>query len=162
MADPDFLVGLEQLSRFGFTYDLLIYWHQMDEAVTMIEDLPDLKIVLDHIGKPDIKDGRILKWSKGIKKLAKMPNVYCKISGLVTEAHWQYWHPEDLLPYLDIVFEYFGPQRCMYGSDWPVSTLAATYQEWFEFLVNYLSKFSADIQQAVLAGNCRDFYNLPQ
>lgn len=162
MSDPDFQAGLEQLSRFGFTYDLLIYWHQMDEAIAMIEDLPDLKIVLDHIGKPDIRDGRILKWSKGLKKLAEMPNVCCKISGLVTEAHWQYWQPEDFLPYLDLVFEYFGPQRCMFGSDWPVSTLASTYQDWFEFLINYLNKFSPGMQQAVLADNCRSFYNLPK
>lgn len=160
MIDPDFLFGLEQLAANGYTYDLLIYWHQMEEAIEMISQLPELPVVLDHIGKPDIRDARILKWRKGITRLAEMPNVYCKISGMVTEAHWQYWTPQDLLPYLDLTFQVFGTNRCMFGSDWPVCTLASTYQHWFEVISKYLQKFSLEEQQAIFAGNCKQFYRI--
>ncbi|NND32214.1 MAG: amidohydrolase family protein [Saprospiraceae bacterium] len=160
MADPHFIAGLEQLSRFNFTYDLLIYWHQLEAAIELASELPDLHIVLDHIAKPDIRDGRILKWSRGIRKLADMPNVYCKISGMVTEAHWQYWKPDDFTPYLNLVFETFGPDRCMFGSDWPVCTLAATYQDWFEYVSEFISVFDAKQQENIMGGNCRRFYKL--
>jgi L-fuconolactonase len=160
MTDSDFIYGLDQLARAGYTYDLLIYWHQMEEAIEMVSQLPDLRIVLDHIGKPDIRDGRILKWAKGIARLAEKPNVWCKISGMVTEAHWQYWKPEDLIPYLDLTFQLFGPGRCLFGSDWPVCTLASTYQDWLQLVTGYLHKFSESEQQAVLSGNCERFYQL--
>ena len=161
MADPDFIAGLDQLDKFGLTYDLLIYWHQLDAAIRLVSELPQLPIVLDHIAKPDIKDGRILKWAKDIQKLGALPNIYCKISGMVTEAHWLYWKPDDLTPYLDVVFEAFGPERCMFGSDWPVCTLAGTYQEWFEYMCMYLQQFDKEQQEAVFSGNCHRFYNLP-
>jgi L-fuconolactonase len=160
MMDPDFIFGLEQLAVNGYTYDLLIYWHQMEEAIEMISQLPELQVVLDHIGKPDIRDARILKWRKGITRLAEMPNVYCKISGMLTEAHWQYWKPHDLVPYLDLTFQVFGTNRCMFGSDWPVCTLASTYQDWFEVISRYMQKFSVEEQEAIFSGNCKRFYRL--
>ena len=160
MEDPDFIFGLDQLAGLGYTYDLLIYWHQLDAAIELVRQLPDLSIVLDHIGKPDIRDGRILKWSKGLARLAECPNVFCKISGLATEAHWQYWKPDDLLPYLDLTFQLFGPERCMFGSDWPVSTLATTYEDWLDLALNYFKKFSPAEQTAILSDNCRRFYGI--
>ncbi|MCB0664818.1 MAG: amidohydrolase family protein [Saprospiraceae bacterium] len=159
-TDPDFLYGVDQLAAHGYTYDLLIYWHQLDDAIEFSRNFPDLPIVLDHIGKPDIRDGRILKWSKGIRMLAEMPNVYCKISGMVTEAHWLYWQPEDLPPYLDLTFEYFGPERCMYGSDWPVCTLASTYEHWFEVINGYMDQFSENDRESFYHLNCQRFYRL--
>ncbi len=121
MLDKKFIRGVRQLAETGHTYDLLIYWHQMGELVQMVDRLdPDQPLVLDHLGKPNILDGRILKWKDHIKALVARPNTYCKISGMVTEAHWQYWTYEDLKPYIDIVFAAFGVDRCMFGSDWPV------------------------------------------
>jgi L-fuconolactonase len=160
MSDPDFIFGLDQLAGFGYTYDLLIYWHQLDAAIELVSQLPDLSIVLDHIGKPDIRDGRILKWSKGLARLAESPNVFCKISGMVTEAHWQYWKPDDLVPYLDLTIQLFGPERCMFGSDWPVSTLATTYEDWLDLTLRYFEKFSLAEQAGILSGNCKRFYGI--
>lgn len=160
MADPDFIYGIDQLAAYGFTYDLLIYWHQMDAAIEFCSLFPDLPIVLDHIGKPDIRDGRILKWQRGLKRLAEMPNIYCKVSGMVTEAHWQYWQEEDMPPYLDITFDSFGTERCMYGSDWPVCTLASTYERWYEVISAYTQQFNSNETEAFYSSNCQQFYGL--
>ncbi|MCB0689155.1 MAG: amidohydrolase family protein [Saprospiraceae bacterium] len=158
MADTDFLYGIDQLAGLNFTYDLLIYWHQLEAAIDFVAQFPDLPIVLDHVGKPDIKDGRILKWSKGMAQLAEMPNVYCKVSGMVTEAHWLYWQEEDFLPYFDQTFELFGVDRCMFGSDWPVCTLASTYEQWFSTVQTYMARFSDSEQKAFFNTNCHRFY----
>lgn len=162
IKDTDFLFGVDQLASLGYTYDLLIYWHQMEAAVEFASHFPELPIVLDHIGKPDIRDGRILKWSRGMRALADMPNIYCKVSGLVTEAHWLYWQPEDLPPYLDLAFEYFGTERCMYGSDWPVCTLASTYERWFEIINTYTTQFNDDETASFYYKNCQRFYRIGQ
>ncbi len=160
MLEPTFIEGVSKLSKYGFTYDLLIYWHQFESAIEMVQQLPEVRIVLDHIGKPDIKDGRILKWAKGISRLAEMPNVFCKISGLATEAHWQYWKNSDFDAYLELTFQLFGPARCMYGSDWPVCTLATSYGEWIDYVRLYISKYSEAEQKAIMGGNCLQFYGL--
>lgn len=160
MLDPDFITGIRSITSFGYTYDLLIYWHQLDEAIVMVEQLPETKIVIDHLAKPDVRDGRILKWSKGMKALGSMPNVYCKISGVVTEAHWQYWQVDEFGAYLDIVFEEFGPERCMFGSDWPVMTLASTYHDWVQYVRQYIARFNDKEQANIMGQNCLNFYNL--
>jgi len=161
MLDEDFIEGLHCLAETDYTYDLLIYWYQLEEAIEMIKSVPaHLNIVLDHIAKPNIRDGRILKWEKGMEILAGFPNVYCKVSGLVTEAHWQYWKTDDLDVYLERSIGLFGIDRCMFGSDWPVCTLAATYQEWVEYLEILQNKFSAEELAGFWGENCARFYKL--
>ncbi len=127
MDDPALRRGVARLGRHGLTYDLLIFERQLDEAVRFCAALPDQRIVLDHVGKPRIRDGEFDAWSRGMGELAAMEHVACKVSGMVTEADWGAWTPGDLRPYVERVLEAFGPDRLMLGSDWPVCTLAADY-----------------------------------
>jgi len=127
LLQHDFLRGLRQLQPYGYTYDLLVYPRQLPAAVELAARLPEQAFVLDHAGKPEIRSGHRGGWKQHIRELAAHPNVYCKLSGLVTEADWNNWTPEQCKPYLDCVFEAFGPSRLMFGSDWPVCLLAASY-----------------------------------
>ncbi|MES2454339.1 MAG: amidohydrolase family protein [Bacteroidota bacterium] len=160
MLKPAFLNGISKLKGFGFTYDILIFPDQLKYAAELVSLFPDQPFVLDHIAKPDIK-GQILEgWEKDIRDLAKVDNVYCKVSGLVTEADWANWKPEDFKPYLDVIFEAFGPERVMYGSDWPVCLLAGSYAQVKELVNQYVSKFSDEEQDLFWGGNAIRFYNL--
>lgn len=160
MLDPTFVEGVKTILEYNFRYDVLIYWHQMEEAIEMIRTLPEKPMVLDHIAKPNIQDGRILKWKNAMKELAAFEHVYCKISGMITEAHWQYWTENDLRPYIDVAMETFGPDRCMFGSDWPVCTLAGSYGQVISSLRSYLGTFSKSEQSKIMGQNCLDFYGL--
>lgn len=160
MTDPIFIEGVKTILENNFRYDVLIYWHQMEEAIEMIRALPDEPMVLDHIAKPNIQDGRILKWKNSMKELAAFEHLHCKISGMITEAHWQYWTENDLRPYIDVAMEAFGPDRCMFGSDWPVCTLAGSYGQVISSLRSYLSTFSKSEQSKIMGQNCLDFYGL--
>lgn len=160
MTDPTFLEGVTTILEQDYRYDVLIYWHQMEEAIEMIRALPEKLMVLDHIAKPNIQDGRILKWKKSMKELAEFEHLYCKISGMITEAHWQYWTENDLRPYIDVAMETFGPDRCMFGSDWPVCTLAGSYGQVISTLRSYLSSFTKSEQSRIMGQNCLDFYGL--
>jgi L-fuconolactonase len=160
LSDSKFLAGVKKLSSFGFTYDLLIYHHQLKEALPFVQQLGEVKIVIDHIAKPSIKTGEKTHWELNMAALATFQNVYCKISGMVTEAHWNTWKQEDFDPYLDEVFEVFGPNRVMYGSDWPVCLVAATYESQFSIILNYLSRLSSAEKRLVLGENAERFYNL--
>jgi L-fuconolactonase len=125
-----------------------------------VERFHDQPFILDHISKPLIKDKQIEPWASDIRRLAAMPNVACKVSGMVTEADWKNWKPADFTPYLDIVFECFGTKRLMVGSDWPVCTLAGEYSSVMKIAGDYISKLSRDEQDAVWSGNARRWYGV--
>lgn len=160
LLQPDFIKGVEQLVAFGFTYDILVYPTQLAASYTFAKQLPNVKVVLDHIAKPYIRKGEIETWARDIKKLAELPNVSCKISGMVTEADWYSWQNADFEPYLDTVFEAFGSDRLMFGSDWPVCLVAAEYGAMKDVLGNYVTKLSKDEQKKVWGENAVKFYSL--
>ncbi len=160
MLQESFINGLKALTKNNYTYDLLIYHHQIKESLSLVKKLESLYIVVDHIAKPDIKNSNITEWYKDIKALAKYPNVYCKISGIVTEADWKKWNAEDLNPYLDIVFEAFGTNRIMFGSDWPVCLVASSYERWLSTIKNYCQNLSTSEQEKIFSTNCESFYTL--
>lgn len=160
MLKPDFLNGIGKLRPLGYTYDILIFPDQLNYATEFAAKFPDQPFVLDHIAKPYIKNGTIEEWKKDITALAAHENVYCKVSGMVTEADWKQWKAEDFNPYLDVVFEAFGVERLMYGSDWPVCLVAASYQEMLGVTEQYVSKLSAHEQAMFWGGNATKFYNL--
>ena len=160
LLQPDFIKGVGQLVAFDFTYDILVYPTQLTASYTFAKQLPKVKFVLDHIAKPYIKKGEMDTWAKDIKKLAELPNVYCKVSGMVTEADWYSWQNADFVPYLDTVLEAFGTDRLMFGSDWPVCLVAAEYSAMKDVLANYLSKLSKNEQNKVWGENAVKFYAL--
>jgi len=160
MLRPNFKRGIGKLREFGYTYDILIFPDQLAYTIEFVKAFPDQPFVLDHIAKPYIKDKKIENWKKDIETLAAFENVYCKVSGMVTEAHWKDWTKEDFLPYLDVISESFGATRLMYGSDWPVCLVAASYQQVFELANNYFSTFSSHEQELIFGNNAIRFYNL--
>jgi L-fuconolactonase len=160
MLRPAFRKGITALESCDFTYDILIYHHQLDQANQLVKFFPNQKFVLDHIAKPNIKDGEINEWKINIKKLAFHENVFCKVSGMVTEADWNNWKQDDFNNYLDVVFSSFGTDRIMYGSDWPVCLLAAKYDEQLSIVKNYISKLNQNEQAKVLGLNAQSFYQL--
>ncbi len=160
MMQPKFIQGLQKLPAHHYTYDLLIYAHQLKEANELIKQLNELPIVIDHVAKPNIKNGEIEDWKKEITAIAKYPNVHCKISGMATEANWESWSMAGLQPYLDTVVEAFGTERIMFGSDWPVCLVATSYSKWLKGVQNYFNTFSSAEQEAIFAGNAIKFYKL--
>ncbi|MGN7887881.1 amidohydrolase family protein [Dyadobacter sp. 22481] len=160
LLQPEFIKGVGQLVAFDFTYDILIYQNQLKEAYNFAVRLPNVHFVLDHIAKPLIKAQELQPWAEDIRRLAELPNVHCKVSGMVTEANWQHWGKADFRPYLDVVFEAFGTERIMYGSDWPVCLVAGEYEGAKGILTDYLSMFSDDEVRDVMGNNARRFYNL--
>jgi len=155
-----FVNGIRLLKNFDFTYDILIYPNQLREAIQFVNKFPNQKFILDHCAKPCIRDQKINEWKIEIKEIAKNENVYCKVSGLVTEAKWNEWKTEDLYPYLDVVFESFGTDRILFGSDWPVMLLSSTYNKWKNLLEKYMLQFSDEEKQKVFDTNAIKFYNL--
>lgn len=160
LLHPGFIKGVRMLQRFGFTYDLLIYHHQLDEALTFLKQVPDTAIVIDHLAKPPIASGDVNVWATRMKKAAQFPNVYCKVSGMVTEGRWPGWTYDHFVPYLDVVLEAFGVERLMYGSDWPVCLVAASYDAQFSIVKQYINRLSPAEKDGILGGNAKRFYNL--
>jgi L-fuconolactonase len=160
LSDPAFARGVKSLAEHHYSYDLLLYHHQLPEALTFLSKTEDVKIVIDHIAKPSIKTKEIDKWKAGIKAAASFQNVFCKISGMVTEAKWKEWEGEEFTPYLDCVFEAFGTDRLMYGSDWPVCLVAATYDRQLSIVEKYVLELSANEQEKIFGKNAQSFYNL--
>lgn len=160
MLRPAFKHGIAALHPFGFTYDILIFPDQLEYSKTFINAFPYQPFVIDHIAKPYIRDKKIDDWKKDITALAQFTNVSCKVSGMVTEANWKNWKKEDFKPYLDVVVEAFGMKRLMFGSDWPVCLVAASYAEVVKLVREYFSSFSKDEQDDVFGGNAMRFYNL--
>jgi len=160
MLREDFLRGISCLARNNFTYDILIYARQLPAANELVRRFPLQKFVVDHLAKPSIKTGDIEQWSREIRRLARNPNVYCKVSGMVTEAEWKGWSEEDFRPYQDVIFEAFGSERLMFGSDWPVCLLAASYAQVKELVENYTRDLSAGEKANIFGLNAARFYGL--
>ncbi len=156
----EFRNGIEKLEKYGFTYDILIFPDQLKYVPAFVSAFPDQKFVIDHIAKPDIKNKKITDWAKDIRAVAEHKNVWCKVSGMVTEADWKNWTTDDFTPYLDVVFEAFGPQRVMFGSDWPVCQVAAPYGDMAGIVKKYTSTLSANEQALFWGGNAAYFYNI--
>jgi L-fuconolactonase len=156
----EFLRGIAALEECDLTYDILIYPLHLPVAAEFVKHFPRQRFVLDHLAKPLIKSGSLQPWRRGIRELARHPNVLCKLSGLVTEADWKNWKPSDIKPYLDTAFECFGPERLMIGSDWPVCTVAASYSQVMNLVIEYLSQYPDAVRDAVLGGNAANFWKL--
>jgi len=160
LLQPDFLRGIAALEEFDLAYDILIYTKHLPVAAEFVKRFPRQRFVLDHLAKPPIKSGALEPWTRDIRVLAGFPNVYCKVSGMVTEADWRAQKPADMRPYLDVVFDCFGASRLMIGSDWPVCTVAGTYSRVMDLVKNYVGKRSAEEKDAVLGGNAAKFWKL--
>ncbi|MGC4104260.1 amidohydrolase family protein [Ferruginibacter sp.] len=160
MLQPAFLNGIAALKDFGFTYDILIFPHHLPAAIELVQQFPDQPFVIDHIAKPYIKAGLIDEWKKDMQQVAQYGNVYCKISGMVTEADYKLWKKADFTPYMDAVVEAFGTKRIMYGSDWPVCLVAASYSEMINIVQEYFDSFTTNEQEAIFGNNASAFYKL--
>ncbi|MEO5908831.1 MAG: amidohydrolase family protein [Ginsengibacter sp.] len=160
LKNKKFLNGIKALQDFNFTFDILIYENQLKEAIEFVNKFLNQKFIIDHCAKPSIKINRINEWQNLIIEMAKNKNVYCKVSGLITEAKWNCWNEKDLYPYLDVVFENFGTDRLLFASDWPVILLSGSYTNWKKLLENYMNNFSKKEKQMVFGENAIKFYNL--
>jgi L-fuconolactonase len=166
-AEPDgflaraaFKRGIATLERYGLAYDILVYAHQLREVIHFAAGFPDQRFVLDHLGKPDIRGGAFDGWRRDLDRLAALPNVWAKLSGLVTEADWRRWTRVELHRYVNAAFDAFGADRLMIGSDWPVCTVAGTYKDVMDVVTTALADRSASEQNAVLGGTAAKFWNL--
>ena len=160
MLGGNFLRGLAALKQYDLRYDLLLYPRHIPVAIQVVKRFPEQPFVLDHIAKPFIKDGTLQPWASDIRELASHDNVWCKVSGMVTEAAWVAWTPDDFRPYLDVVFDCFGVERLMFGSDWPVCTLAGSYSQVVGIVEGYIAALSAAEQAKVMGGVAAEFYQL--
>lgn len=154
----DFQEGVRLLAEFGFSFDLCLKHHQLGETLELVAACPKVSFVLDHIAKPDIRQGLRQPWEGEIAALAKFPNVSCKISGMITEADWQHWTSADLRPYLDHVLECFGEDRLLFGGDWPVLNLAGAYQRWFQEVQQWTSDWPNSAAGKFYRENARRIY----
>ena len=160
MLRDDFLRGLSCLQRFDLSYDLLLYPRHLPMARELVERFPKQRFIVDHLAKPPIQEGRLSPWDEDLRRLAAHENVYCKISGMVTEADWFRWKPSDFTAYVDVALEAFGTKRLVFGSDWPVCTVAASYTEVLELARETLKNLSESEQEDIFGGNARRFYKL--
>ena len=158
LALPAFRTGVAELERTGLVYEILVYARQLPDAVAFARALPRQRFVLDHLGKPDIRGGGFDRWRRHVDELAALPNVVCKLSGLVTEADWRAWTPGQLRPYLDAALESFGPSRLMIGTDWPVCTVAASYQTVVGLVLEAIAEYSETERLRILEGTARSVY----
>jgi L-fuconolactonase len=147
------------LPSFGFSFDICVHPQQLPACRRMAESCPEVRFVLDHVGKPPIRSGALDAWRADVRALAKLPNVWCKLSGLCTEAD-PAWRVEHLVPCLVFALECFGPDRCLFGSDWPVAAIAVEYVAWVGIVTSALSGLRSDQRQAVLGENGSAFYRL--
>lgn len=161
LLNDKFIKGIKILGQYKFTYDILIYENQLPAAIKFIDHFSDQTFILDHVGKPDIKKGLSQSWEKGIKSISSYPNLYCKLSGLVTEADWNNWTTATFKEYLDIIVESFGTHRIMYGSDWPVCLLATNrYENTLNIFTEYFSEYSDEEKSMIFGGNAKNCYQL--
>lgn len=160
MLRPEFLRGIELLGKYDLCYDILIFPHQLGAALELVKKFPNQKFVIDHIAKPYIKDGFFEGWAVMMREIAKHQNVYCKISGMITEAGYKTWTTEQVHPYMKLVLESFGAGRVMYGSDWPVCLVAGNYSMVKALVTDFITDLSQEQQNAIMGGNAAKFYNL--
>lgn len=165
-ADPEFILGKEfnagvkLLKDSNLIYEILIFERQLPNTIRFVDQHPNQVFVLDHIAKPVISENKIKEWNKNIRELAKRENVYCKISGMVTEAIYSEWTVKQLQPYFDVVLEAFGPERLMFGSDWPVCLVAVQYKNWLEIVKTQISGLTQNEQDLILHRNAVSVYHL--
>jgi L-fuconolactonase len=159
--EPQFVRGVQILADYGLSCDICIYHPQMRDTINLVRQCPDVSFILDHIGKPNIKGKEISPWREEISELATLPNVMCKVSGMVTEADHQRWQPEDLAPYVEHVLTVFGEDRVAFGGDWPVAFQASPYTRWVETLDSLTSSLSPAAKRKLWSENARRFYRLP-
>ena len=157
---PTFLNGIASLEKFGYTYDILVFPHQLGAVLEFVKRFPNQKFVIDHIAKPYIKDGYYDGWAVLMKEIAKQENVYCKLSGMITEADYKLWRPEQITPYMDLVLDAFGANRLLFGSDWPVCLVAGGYAEVKQLVTDFISELSLIEQAQIMGTNAIQFYNL--
>jgi L-fucono-1,5-lactonase len=160
MLRPEFLRGVATLEEFGLTYDILIYPRHLPVAAEFVQQFPQQRFVLDHLAKPFIKGREMEPWGSNLRRLAEFPNVWCKLSGLVTEADWQTWAAEQIAPYIDLALECFGAERLMIGSDWPVCTVAGSYSRTMNVVLDFLTGNSDAEREAILGGTAAKFWRL--
>lgn len=156
----DFNAGISALQKYGLVYDILIFERQLPYAVQFVDHHPDQIFVLDHIAKPRIKENLIEDWAGNIRELAKRPNVFCKVSGMVTEADFKSWTPEQLKPYWETVLAAFSPDRLMFGSDWPVCLVACNYKRWLDVVGEFAAPLSANEQASLFGQTAQRVYKL--
>jgi len=155
----DILRGIAAIGAAGFTYDILVYHHQLHDAIRLCERLPGQPFILNHCAKPALRSNTIEKWKTDIRELAQNPDAYCKASGLLTEDHWHNCNEKQLVKCLDTIFENFGTNRILFGSDWPVVLLAGDYARWKTIIKNYTTQFTAKEQENIFGGNAMRIYN---
>ena len=160
MLREDFSQGIKALEAFGLTYDILIFERHLTQTIRFVDRHPCQIFVLDHIAKPCIREGFLSPWKTNLEELSEREHVYCKISGMVTEANWETWSEQDLRVYLDVVLEAFGPERLMFGSDWPLCSLACDYGTWFDLISRFVAPLSTSEQERILGGTAVEVYQL--
>lgn len=160
MTAPAFQNGISQLDDFGLSYDILAFDYQLGAAVELVKAFPSQKFVLDHMGKPQVSEGISKEWRRNIQELGTRENVYCKVSGLVTEAENFSWKKSEFIPFLEVVTEAFGTDRLLFGSDWPVCLSAASYEEVLGIVRDFFQNFSEEEKEKIFGGNAYRFYNL--
>jgi L-fuconolactonase len=160
MLREDFNHGIRALKPFKLVYDILIFERHLPQTIEFVDRHPNQVFVLDHLGKPRVRDGVISPWRENIESLAKRPNVYCKVSGLVTEADYTRWTDEQLRPYIDVVIDAFTPSRLMFGSDWPVCLVAASYRQWVDVVTRAISHLTDSERDRIWSGTAVDAYGL--
>tara|TARA_R110000796_G_scaffold67449_5_gene154839 strand:+ start:96600 stop:97427 length:828 start_codon:yes stop_codon:yes gene_type:complete len=157
---PNFLTGISLLEKFNYTYDILVYPYQLGAVLEFVKQFPNQKFVINHIGKPYIKDGFYDGWAVLMKEIAKYENVVCKFSGMITEADYKFWTPNQIHPYMDLILNTFGAKRILFGSNWPVCLVAGSYSKVKSLSINFISKLSVDEQRQIMGANAIRFYNL--
>ncbi len=160
MLSSDFLRGIAVLQKMNYCYEILIYPHHLPAALLLVKQFPEMRFVIDHLAKPNIKNKQIASWQEEIEKLGQQKNVFCKISGMVTEANWKNWEASDFEPYLTVIKNAFGLDRLIYGSDWPVCLVAADYKEQYAIYKQYFSNCSPKEKENLFGGNAKRFYQI--
>jgi L-fuconolactonase len=160
ILNTKFIEGIKLLKNYSYTYDLLCYHNQLPDIIKMVDQIPDQPFVLDHCGKPDVKSQDLKVWTENIKILASNPKVNCKVSGLFAEADWKNWTEKELFNCFDVIFEHFGAERVMYGSDWPVMLISRPYEDWFNLVHQYTERFSAAERKLIFNDNAKAFYGV--
>jgi L-fuconolactonase len=157
---PDFVAGVRLLAEYNLSFDLCIRHWQLPSVTELVRRCPDTTFILDHLGKPDIKQQQLDSWQADLHKLAELPNVACKISGMVTEADTDRWQPADLEPFVNVALEVFGEDRVLFGSDWPVVLLASSYRRWYETLESLTARLPLPAKRKLWAENAQRFYRM--
>ena len=156
----DFHRGVAKLKKYQLRYDILVLEHHLPQTIQFVDRHPNQIFIVDHMAKPRIREKLLAPWRENLTELAKRENVYCKLSGMVTEADWQQWTDADLAPYLDVTLQAFGPSRLMFGSDWPVLNLAASYEKWLHTVQHFIGKLSTTEQEQIMGGTAKRAYLL--